>query len=366
MNATVFELYNPLKNEMFQILETDGTLINNQTGISISDDHILEAYKQMLFCRTADLMTVSYQRQGRIFTYPPNYGQEAISGAAGALMKENDWLVPAFREMGAYLAKGATLKEIFLYFMGYEDGSRFEKAKNMLPISVPIASQLPHAAGIGYAVKLKKLKDVVWAFVGDGGTSEGDFHEGINLAAVWKAPVVFIVQNNQYGISTPFRMQTASENIAVKALAYGIKGIKVDGNDFLAMYEALKQSAEHAREGNGPVLVEALTYRKGAHTTSDDPSKYRTKEEEEKWGCTDPLTRLKKYLISKNKWSEKDEESIIEDFKKETDRQFTEAENFPKYKLEDVFKYQYVDMPDDLKAQFISHTNFLNHGGAKQ
>lgn len=231
----MFNEYNPIDNKVFQIIDDKGKVINKAMMPAVSDEKLLKAYKDMLFARTADLQIVSYQRQGRIYTYPPNYGQEAISGAVGAIIGDNDWLVPAFREMGAMLAKGVTLKELFLYFMGYEDGSKFQNAKKTLPISVPIASQLLHAAGIGYEIKYNKKDEVVFAFVGDGGTSEGDFHEAVNFAGVWKVPVVFIIQNNQYGISTPTRMQTASESLAIKAVAYGVKGIKVDGNDYFAM-----------------------------------------------------------------------------------------------------------------------------------
>lgn len=357
----MFDKYKPEEDKLFQVMDNNGKITNKKFMPEIDDELILKAYKDMLFARTADLMIVSYQRQGRIYTYPPNYGQEAISGATAKVMKKDDWVVPAFREMGVYLEKGATLKELFLYFMGYEDGSRFEKSVNMLPMSVPIASQLVHASGIGFALNYNKDPKVVYAFVGDGGTSEGDFHEGLNFAGVWKAPVVFIVQNNQYGISTPFRMQTASKNIAVKSIAYGIKGIKVDGNDFFAMYAAVKEASDYAREGNGPVLIEALTYRKGAHTTSDDPTKYRTKEEEYKWDKTDPLTRLKKYLESQKLWDDKQEEQLVKEFKKEIDNQFIEAENYKAYPLEDVFDYMYADMPDDLKQQKTEHEKFLNH-----
>ncbi|MDD2386905.1 MAG: pyruvate dehydrogenase (acetyl-transferring) E1 component subunit alpha [Bacteroidales bacterium] len=355
----MFKEYDPIKNKMLQIMDNDGKIINEKFMPDIDDSEVLEAYKKMLFARTADNMTVSYQRQGRIFTYPPNYGQEAISGAVARIMRDEDWLVPAFRELGAYLAKGASLKEVFLYFMGYEEGVNFKNAKNFVPYAVPIASQLLHAVGIGYEIKYNKKDQVVYTFVGDGGTSEGDFHEALNFAGVWKAPVVFIVQNNQYGISTPFRLQTASDGIAIKSYAYGIKGIQVDGNDFFAMYKAVKESAEYAKAGNGPVLIEAVTYRKGAHTTSDDPSKYRTKEEEDEWDVKDPLKRLKSYLKSQKLFTDKDEETLIEDYKKEIDRQFIEAENFGSYPLEDSFKYNYGDMPDDLKQQMVEHEKFI-------
>lgn len=356
----ILDDFNPLSKKMLRVIDNNGAVEFPELKPDISDDLVLKAYKNMLFARTADLMVVSYQRQGRIYTYPPNLGQEAISGAAAMIAGDDDWVVPAFREMGLYLAKGATLKELFLYFMGYEDGSVFVNSKNMLPMSVPIASQLLHAAGIGYALNYRNEKKVVYTFVGDGGTSEGDFHEALNFAGVWKAPVIFIVQNNQYGISTPFKVQTASDGIAIKSVAYGIAGLQVDGNDFFAMYQAIKTAEQHALQGNGPVLIEAVTYRKGAHTTSDDPSKYRSKEEEQLWDCKDPLKRMNLYLQSKGLWNESMENQIIEEFKSEIDRQFTEAENYPKYKLDDVFKYMYVDMPDDLKKQQVEYEKFLS------
>jgi len=355
----MFKEYDPLKDKLFSIMDDNGQIANKKYMPEISDEKLLQAYKNMLFARTADLMTVSFQRQGRIYTYPPNYGQEAIAGGIAQVIRENDWVVPAYRELGLWLAKGATLKEVFLYFMGYEDGSKFEKAKHLLPVSVPIASQLLHAAGIGYEIKYHKKDEVVYTFVGDGGTSEGDFHEALNFAAVWKAPVVFVIQNNQYAISFNVQNQTSSKNLAIKAYSYGIKGIKVDGNDFYAMTKATQEAAELAKKGEGPVLIEALTYRRGAHTTSDDPSKYRTKEEEESWAPKDPMTRLKAHLVDKELWSDEEEEKINKQFKKEVETQFEAAENYGEYPLEDVFKYQYAEMPEDLKKQLYAHEKFL-------
>lgn len=362
----MFKEFDPISDKMFNIMDDKGVIKNKKWMPKLSDEQIVKAYKDMLFARTADLQIVSYQRQGRIYTYPPNYGQEAIAGAVGAIIRDEDWLVPAFREMGAYLAKGVTLKELFLYFMGYEDGSMFKGAKNILPMSVPIASQFLHAAGIGYEVKYNQKDQVVYAFVGDGGTSEGDFHEAINFAGVWGVPVVFIVQNNQYGISTPTAVQTASKNIAMKSVAYGVPGLKVDGNDYFAMYAAVEEATKHAKEGKGAVLIEAVTYRKGAHTTSDDPTKYRTKEEEDSWDKKDPLDRLKAYLIAKDLWSEKEEEKLLAQYKKEVDRQFEEAENYPAYKLDDVFQFMYADTPADLISQKMEHEKFLKWKEARK
>lgn len=355
----MFKEFDPINNKIFRIINNKGAVINEKWKPKIDDAKLIKAYKDMLYVRTADQMAVSFQRQGRMFTYPPNYGQEAISQALSMVWRKDDWLVPAFRELGAWLAKGATMKEVFLYFMGYEDGTVFKNAQNILPISVPIASQLIHAVGLGYAIKYKKEDKVVYGIIGDGGTSHGDFHEALNFAAVWEVPVVFIIQNNQYAISLPLKKQTKSINLAVKGVAYNIPSIYVDGNDLFAMYAAIQFATDHSRAGKGPVLIEALTYRKGAHTTSDDPTKYRTKAEEEEWFKTDPIDRLKSYLKIKKLSKDINEEKLIEQYKKEVDRQFTEAENYPKYKLEDVFNYLYTDMPDDLRNQMVEHENFL-------
>ena len=355
----MFSQFSPLEDKSFRVMDNDGKIILPEFMPEIDPDRLVKAFKDMLFARTADFMAVSYQRQGRMFTYPPNYGQEAISAGLALTMRDQDWLVPAFRELGAWLAKGATLKDVFLYFMGYEEGTVFRNAKNISPIAVPIGSQLIHAAGIGYAINYKKEDSVVYAIIGDGGTSTGDFAEALNFASVWNAPVVFVVQNNQFAISVPFKMQTRSVNIAVKSYAFGMPGIKVDGNDVFAMTRALQEATNHARSGNGPVLIEAVTYRRGAHTTSDDPTKYRTKEEEDSMAVTDPLDRLRKYLVSKKLYDPSTEEELVSQYKKEVDRQFSEAENYTPYPLEDVFKYNYVDMPEDLKKQMVEHEKFL-------
>jgi pyruvate dehydrogenase E1 component alpha subunit len=356
----MIEEFNPLNGKMLQVMDEEGKIVNAKWKPDIPDEKVLEACKFMLFARTADRMAVSYQRQGRMYTYPPNLGQEAISVGAGLQMRREDWLVPAFRELGAWLLKGATLKDVFLYWGGHEDGSRYPGAPNMLPSSVPIASQLPHAVGIGYALKYLKKEGIVFAFCGDGATSEGDFHEALNFAGVWKVPVLFIVQNNQYAISVPVAKQTASRSLAIKSIAYGIDGIQVDGNDFFAVYAAVQDASANARAGKGPTLIEAMTFRRGAHTTSDDPTLYRTTEEEKKWEARDPLQRLKQYLAAKGLWDEKEESVWIEQYQQEVDARFSEAENYPPYKLEDAFRYLYEEMPEELKRQQASYEKFLN------
>ena len=362
----MFDQFDPAEDKMLQVIDNNGKVISKELMPKLSDDEMLKLYKDMLFVRTLDHMIVSYQRQGRVYTYPPNYGQEAIGVAAGAVLRHEDWLVPAFRELGAWLAKGATMKDVFMFNMGFEEGTKFAGANHMLPSSVPIASQLVHAAGIGYAIKYQKKDEVAMAFVGDGGTSEGDFHEALNFAGVWKVPVIFVVQNNQYAISVPVKMQTASVNIAIKSKAYGIKGIKVDGNDLFAMLAALRYAHEYARKESQAVLIEAVTYRKGAHTTSDDPTKYRTTDEEKEWDKKDPLRRMKLFLEKKKLWSDDQEKKLVDEYEKEIDRQFIETEHTVQYPLEDAIKYTYAEMPQDLRDQQIEHEKFLQWKNARK
>lgn len=355
----IFRDFNPLEDKMLRVTDNEGHVVNKKLMPELSDETVIKVYKDMLYERVADEMAISYQRQGRMFTYTPNLGQEAIHIAAGKIIRENDWLVPAFREMGTLLAKGVTMKEMFLFYLGNEHGGSFKNAKNTLPIAISIGTQFHHATGIGYSIKQQNKNEAVFTFIGDGGTSEGDFSESLNFAGVWQVPVVFTIQNNQYAISVPVKSQTKSINLAVKSVAFGIPGIKVDGNDFFAMYLAYKTASEYALAGNGPVLIEAFTYRLGAHTTSDDPSKYRKKEEEEEWALVDPLIRLENYMKNNNIWNI-DKDALRDLYKKEIDAQFLDAEKNKGYPMDDIFKYMYSDMPQELVRQKAQYEQFLN------
>ncbi|MCP5049660.1 MAG: pyruvate dehydrogenase (acetyl-transferring) E1 component subunit alpha [bacterium] len=355
----LFKDFDPHDDKMLRIMDNDGKIVDRKNKPDIPDEKVLDSYKLMHLVRTADLMMVSYQRQGRMYTYPPNLGQEAVGVGVAPEMQEQDWVVPAFRELGMWLTKGGRLKDHFLFWGGFEDGAKFSDAPRILPISVPIASQLVHAVGIGYAVKYKKEDSVVFTVVGDGGTSEGITHEAFNFAAVWKAPIVFIIQNNQYAISVPLRTQTASKNLAIRAHGYGMPGIQVDGNDYFAVNKATAEAAAYARAGKGPVLIEALTYRMGAHTTSDDPTLYRTKEEENSWALKDPLKRLKGYLLSKGLWDDTKEKELEVVHKAKVEEEFTIYENYPPHQVEDAFKYMYSEMPENLKQQRKSYEEFI-------
>lgn len=350
--------YNPLDDRILRIMDSEGKIVNKDLMPKLDSKVVMDAYKQMLYERVADEMAISYQRQGRMYTYTPNLGQEAIHIAAGMNIGYEDWLVPAFREMGTLLSKGVTMKDMFMFYMGSERGGAFYNAHKVLPMAISIGTQLQHATGIGYSVKYREKDEVVFTFIGDGGTSEGDFSEALNFAGVWQVPVVFTVQNNQYAISVPVKEQTNSINLAIKSVAFGMPGIKVDGNDFFAMYLAYKTAVDYARAGNGPMLIEAFTYRLGAHTTSDDPTKYRDKDEEIEWEQSDPLLRLKKYMQQSGKW-DINEEKLIDDYKKDINQQFIDAEKSKTYPLDDVFNYMFTETPKELKRQKAEYERFL-------
>lgn len=355
--------FNPLEGKILSILDKDGKIIDEELVPEIEDEKMLHIYKTMLLARIADTKALQYQRQGRMLTYAPNKGQEAAQVGSVAAIEEKDWLVPAFREMGAWLYKGVPLEQIYLYWYGNEQGSKFPENVKMLPISVPIASQLNHAVGIAMASNIKGEDEVTLTYVGDGGTSQGEFHEAVNFAAVFNAPLVVLIQNNQYAISVPRSEQTKADTLAQKAVAYGIHGIQVDGNDIFAVYAAVKEAVDKARRGEGPTLIEAVTYRLGPHTTSDDPTIYRKDREVEEWAEKDPLIRFKKYLIDKGLWSEEEDVRQTEKFENLANETFRKVEASEEVLLEDIFKYHYAEMPENLMQQYEDYKGYLVKGG---
>ena len=299
------------------ILGADGSL-DTRLEPRLSEDRLLSLYRWMVLAREADQRLLKLQRQGRIGTFPLCTGQEAATCPVALAMGERDWLVPAFRELGALLIRGVGLEQVLALYAGYEEGTRLPASLRTLPMANPVASQIPHASGLAHAARLKGEMDTsVVCFFGDGATSEGDFHEALNFAAVWKAPVVFVCQNNGWAISLPTREQTASASIAQKAIAYGIPGVQVDGNDPLAVYRAADEALRRARKGEGPTLIEAVTYRLMMHTTSDDPTKYRDEAEVEEWWARDPIPRFRGYLEGKGIWDEDREAALRADIKTE-------------------------------------------------
>ncbi|MGK7312205.1 MAG: pyruvate dehydrogenase (acetyl-transferring) E1 component subunit alpha, partial [Candidatus Longimicrobiales bacterium M2_2A_002] len=281
--------------EHLSILNEDGEL-DEELEPDLDDDTLRQMYRAMVLARRFDERMLELQRGGEIGTFAPVRGQEAAQVGAVAALEDSDWMVPAFREIAAFVWRGLPLSDMLLYNAGYNEGAEPPEGARDLPNAVPVASQVPQAAGIAYAAKLQDGDDVVLTFFGDGATSEGDFHEALNFARVFGVPAVFVCQNNQWAISVPRERQTKSETLAQKGLGQGMRSVQVDGNDVLAMYAATKEAVARARDGEGPTLIEAVTYRLSLHTTVDDPSRYRSEEEVEEWEARDPIPRFRDYL----------------------------------------------------------------------
>lgn len=346
--------YDPLKGKMLQILDKDGN-VDKELEPRIDDKRLLEAYRTMMLTRIADEKSVRLQRQGRLGAYPPSKGQEASQVGPAMVLSDEDWLIWAFRELGALLMRGVPLWRTLLYWMGNEEGSQYGEGVRITPSSVPVGSQIPHAVGISFASKYRNEKSVALCYFGDGGSSEGDFHEGLNFAGVMKTPTVFLCQNNQWAISLPREMQTASKTIAQKAVAYGFPGILVDGNDVLALYSATKEAVDRARHGEGPTLIESFTYRLSDHTTSDDATRYRTEQELRYWIERDPITRFRTYLNHKGLWDDAKERALATELAQIVEEEVKKAEIYPPPTLDDVFNHTYAIMPENLRSQLDFH-----------
>jgi pyruvate dehydrogenase E1 component alpha subunit len=323
------------------------------TDHDVSAERARALYETMVLARTFDEKAVSLHRQGRIGTYAPMAGQEAAQIGAAAAMPDRDYLFPTYRDHAMFLERGIDLREVLLHLSG--DGNYIDREEpadlTTFPITIPIATQLPHAVGVGMAAKYKGDDVASLVSFGDGATSEGDFHEGMNFAGVFQAPTVFFCQNNGYAISVPRERQTASATIAQKAKAYGFDGVRVDGNDVFAVHDVVSEALEKARNGGGPTLIEAVTYRKGAHTTTDDPSKYRDETDAEDWRLEDPLDRARTYLEEEFGWSDTNEEATQE-WATETVREaVSAAEEHVGYEPEEMFENAYADMPHRLREQ---------------
>jgi len=296
-------------------------------------------------------------------TFAQSQGHEACQIGSAMAVGPKDWVFPYFRDLGTFLTLGFPLKNYYLIWMGREDGNRVSDGLNIFTVTVPVATQLPQAVGFAMALKHRKEPAAVAAYFGDGATSEGDFSEALNFAGVFRTPIVFICVNNQYAISTPLSKQTAAPTIAQKAVAYGFPGVQVDGNDALAMYAAAREALDRARSGGGPTLIEALTYRLSDHTTSDDASRYRAKEEVAAWAEKDPILRFRAYLKEKGLWDETVEDRIGREAEELISRAAGEAENEPPAALEDYFIHTYKDMPPHLKEELEDLRLFLKEGG---
>jgi 2-oxoisovalerate dehydrogenase E1 component subunit alpha len=312
---------------------------------------LIPLYRTMTLIRGFDTKAIAMQRTGQLGTYASILGEEAISVAVGSAMRADDVLLPAYRHIGAQYLRGVRLSEILLYWGGDERGMNYSECRHDFPMCIPVGSQLPHAVGVAYAMKLRRQSRVAVCMVGDGGTSKGDFYEAINAAGVWRLPAVFVVNNNEWAISIPRKQQTAAETIAQKAIAVGIVGEQCDGNDVVAVRHCVDQALARARSGAGPTLIEALTYRLSDHTTADDARRYRGEAEVKQRWQQEPLVRLRNYLARAGVWSDTDQQALATECASQVDQAVRDYQAITPMAPEAMFEFLYETLPAALVAQ---------------
>ena len=359
---------------MLQVISLDGK-INSSVEPKIAPEDLKKIYKTMLLTRVLDTKCMNMQRQGRIGFYVPCAGQEAAQIGSAFALNSEDWTAPTYRDTGVALIRGVDLRKIIAHLMGNASDSMLGKQMpnhwgfkevNFLSVASPIAAHLPVATGIAIAIKKKKRKNVVLAYHGDGATSEGDFHCGYNFAGVYKAPIVFICENNGWAISVPVSKQTGSNTLSIKSEAYGFEGVRVDGNDVLAVYKATMEAVDRARNGLGPTMVECLTYRMGPHSTSDDPNRYRTREELEFWRKRDPIERFRNYLEQRGIINSEFEKQVKVQVEQEINSAIEEEEKISLPNVESMFDDVYSSETPNLKEQEGYELSFSENSDYRQ
>ena len=334
-----------------QFLDKEGRVVADLPAFARDPKALLPLYREMVLTRVFDTKAVALQRTGRLGTYPPCIGQEAIGAGVASAMQPDDVLFPTYREQPAQFWRGVKPLEILLYWGGDERGSDFAGPRRDFPICVPVATQAPHAVGVALAMKLKGEPRAAVCMIGDGGTSKGDFYEAANLAGVMRLPVLFVVTNNQWAISVPRRAQSAAETLAQKAIAAGFPGEQVDGNDVIAVVDAVQRALERARASAGATLIEALTYRLGDHTTVDDAKRYREDAEVSQHWESEPIARLRKYLTAAGVWSKEDEERLLADCTAEITAAVDQYLAMAPQPPATIFDYLYATLPAELAEQ---------------
>jgi len=346
----IFADYDPLQGRRLQVLDPEGAA--DPALLPDLDDATLQLiFRRMLESRLVDRTCLALQREGRMGTYPPAEGQEGCQVGSVLALREGDWIVPTFREMAAALARRVPLENMLLFWMGNEEGSHLSRALRFLPLAIPVATHTVHATGLAMGIRYRREQDAVLCFFGDGATSEGDFHEALTFAGVMKAPVIFLCQNNAWAISVPRKAQCAADSLAAKGVGYGMPGLQIDGNDPLAAYLATAAALERARAGAGPTLIEAVTYRLGPHTTSDDPNRYRSAEEVAAMRRLEPLPRFRRFLQQRKLWSEAWERELSADIEAWIAEAVRRAESRPAPGPEELFDHMFAELPPHLARQ---------------
>jgi pyruvate dehydrogenase E1 component alpha subunit len=339
--------------QTLQVLNEEGEVVNEAAMPNLSDEKLQELMKRMVYTRILDQRSISLNRQGRLGFYAPTAGQEASQLASQFALEKEDFILPGYRDVPQIIWHGLPLSQAFLWSRGHFKGGDIPEGVNVISPQIIIGAQYIQTAGVALGMKKRGVKSVAITYTGDGGTSQGDFYEGINFAGAFKAPAIFIIQNNRFAISTPVEKQSAAKTLAQKAVAAGIPGIQVDGMDPLAVYAAVSEARERAVNGEGPTLIETLTYRYGPHTMAgDDPTRYRTAELDNEWEKKDPLVRFRKFLEKKGIWNEELENETIEKAKEDIKVAIKEADNTPKQKVTDLISIMYEEMPANLEEQF--------------
>jgi 2-oxoisovalerate dehydrogenase E1 component alpha subunit len=334
-----------------RILDPQGRMVAPLPDFARAADELKRLYRALVLTRAFDAKAIALQRTGRLGTYASALGQEAVAVGAAAAMAPDDVLAPSFREHGAQLWRGVSLLELFLFWGGDERGNDFAGPRHDFPVAVPVGSHAPHAAGAALAFQLRGEARAALCIFGDGATSKGDVYEALNLAGVWRLPVVFVVANNRWAISVPVARQTAAGTLAQKAIAAGISGEQVDGNDVIAVRAAVAAALARARRGEGASLIEALTYRLGDHTTADDASRYRDDAEVSPHWPDEPVLRLRRYLTAAELWTKADEEKLLHECAAEVEAAAAAYLATPPPDPATMFDYTFAALPADLAAQ---------------
>ncbi|WP_238538307.1 pyruvate dehydrogenase (acetyl-transferring) E1 component subunit alpha [Virgibacillus halodenitrificans] len=337
---------------MFQILNENGEIINKDDMPDLSDEDLKELMRRMVYTRILDQRSIALNRQGRLGFYAPTAGQEASQLGSQFALEKEDFILPGYRDVPQLIWHGLPLYQAFLFSRGHFHGNQMPEGVNALSPQIIIGAQYVQTAGVALGMKKRGKKSVAVTYTGDGGTSQGDFYEGINFAGAYKAPALFFVQNNYFAISVPVEKQTNAKTLAQKAVAAGIEGVQVDGMDVLAVYAATKHARERAINGEGPMLIETLTYRYGPHTMAgDDPTRYRTEDLDSEWEKKDPLVRFRTFLESKDLWSEEEENKVIEQAKDDIKKAIKKADEYPKQKVTDFIGNMFEELPVNLQEQ---------------